>query len=70
MKFDTLITPPLTQFNGCKQVHLKKTLLCVATLSALGMLAGSTMAATESYGHAAGFSLVRHVLDDINRITK
>ena len=32
------------------------------------MLAGSTMAATESYGHAAGFSLVRHVLDD-NRAT-
>ena len=52
------------EVKGTKEVHLKKTLLCVATLSALGMLAGSTMAATESYGHAGGFSLVRHVLDD------
>lgn len=67
MHTDTLTTYT-HQINGVKEVRLKKTLLYVATLSALGILSGSTMAATESYGHAAGFSLVRHVLDD-NRAT-
>ena len=49
MKADILITPPHAQLMGANKVSLKKTLLCVATVSALTMIAGGAAAATNEY---------------------
>ena len=60
MSIDTSITPK--NKTGSNQVHLKKTLLCVATLSALTLMTGQAFANNgynEVTAEAAGLTLIK-----------